>query len=112
MLDSQTASRFARVLPTALGVREMERDKVECEAHGEARSTFVCKHLLGARGIGWYSAAPDATDPWPDAWCEQCHAAFESEGEWNEVSEAKTEIKLLCHHCYESTKARCHVHYI
>ena len=87
-------------------------DKVTCECHGEAYATYVCKHLVGASGIGWYSAEPVADDQWPNAWCEECNKAYVAEGEWNERSEkaAKLEAKLICHVCYENFRSQCQVH--
>jgi hypothetical protein len=79
-----------------------ERKNTTCATHGKSYQTFVCAHLVGARGVSWYSAPPTEDDPWPDAWCETCHAAFEDEGEWNDGSTAAAALtaRLLCHHCY------------
>jgi len=87
-------------------------DKVTCERHGEAFSTYVCEHLVGAIGVGWYSAVPTEDDPWPSAWCEKCNEAYSAEGEWNERSEKSVNLKakLICHHCYENFRNQCKVH--
>jgi hypothetical protein len=90
----------------------MSTDKIECDTHGQAFTTFVCQHLVGGEGLEWHSTEPDEENPWPDAWCGECNAAFEREGEWNEKSESEVRIKIVCHRCYESTKARCTVHYV
>jgi hypothetical protein len=87
-------------------------DRVECATHGQAYATYVCEHLVRASGAEWYSAEPIDEDPWPGAWCKKCHAEFLTAGEWNEASEeaAGLKLSLLCHFCYEATKARCIVH--
>ena len=90
----------------------MSVETISCTDHGDATITYVCEHLVSASSKAWYSRRPDADSPWPDAWCDQCHAAYEREGEWNDTSSAGVTIKLLCHHCYELTKANCVVHYI
>jgi len=90
----------------------MSSDKVTCDTHGEAFSTFVCEHLLRGSGLEWYSAEPTDDNQWPDAWCEKCHTAYAKEGEWNEKSEVGVKITLLCHLCYERTKAKCQVQYV
>ena len=89
-----------------------EKPKIMCASHGERFSTFICKHLLGAKDVAWYSGEPSPENPWPSAWCEQCHQAFLTEGEWNERSNsaANLEIVAVCHSCYESFKIRCVPH--
>jgi len=91
-----------------------DHDEIECANHGRAYATYVCEHLVRASGIEWYSAEPIDEDPWPGAWCKQCHTGFLIEGEWNEASEkaAGLKLSLLCHLCYEATKVRCIVHVI
>ena len=90
------------------------KETIDCCTHGEAYETFVCEHLVGADGIDWYSAEPIEEDPWPGAWCKECHKAFEAEGEWNESSEKAANLKLsiLCHFCYINTRKRCITHEI
>ncbi len=84
-------------------------DKVRCECHGEAYTTFVCEHLVGASGLEWYSSEPTDEDRWPSAWCSKCHEAFSLEGEWNDRSEraAALKAKLICHYCYEDFRSQC-----
>ena len=90
----------------------MTADAIHCGEHGTAYEAYVCEHLVGACGLSWHSHVPDSERPWPDAWCGSCHKVFEAEGEWNEVSEASVKIKIVCHNCYEATKARCVVTYL
>ena len=77
-----------------------ERRPVRCAGHGEAWETYVCEHLVKKAKQPWFSAYPDEENPWPDAWCGKCDAAFQREGEWNERNEGEMRIKLLCSGCY------------
>lgn len=43
-----------------------ERDYF-CDKHGKAEPTIICKQLLGASNVAWYSFEPTAEDPWHDA---------------------------------------------
>ena len=85
-------------------------DKVECDSHGAATATYICRHLVEGKGLGWYCDRPSPEQPWPDAWCDACHRAYLAEGEWNEKSEAAADIgnnlRLICHHCYEALQGR------
>jgi hypothetical protein len=90
----------------------MSEEKFHCTTHGEANEAYVCEHLVKASGLSWCSRRPDKESPWPDAWCGKCHVAYEREGEWNEASEVGVNIEIICHRCYERTKAECTVHYI
>ena len=86
--------------------------KINCHTHGEAFETFVCKHLVGAENIDWYSGEPSKNDPWPDSWCGECHQYFLNQGEWNDISSEKLEAKLVCHRCYENFRDSCNVNII
>jgi hypothetical protein len=63
--------------------------------------TFVCGHLAANPKQQWISSPPDESNQWPDAWCAECDALFQEEGEWNESNEKGLNVKILCHHCYE-----------
>jgi hypothetical protein len=78
--------------------------ELTCEQHGTAYTTFVCVHLLENSHQGWYSSAPTSEDPWPDAWCHICDEIFMREGEWNEKNEDASDIRILCHLCYEARR--------
>jgi hypothetical protein len=83
-------------------------DAVECPEHGLRDATYVCQHLSSGMGAGFH-CGHDADDPdrlWPDAWCDQCERVRQSEGEWNERSEAFAGIHLLCDGCYQRIRAR------
>ena len=80
------------------------RETVDCNEHGPSYETFVCKHLVAQPHQVWFSCEPTKDDPWPDAWCSECNLTFEANG--NEWLDGEPEITLLCHHCYDSLRAR------
>lgn len=76
--------------------------KVECAKHGTSSATFICQHLSEGSKQGFHMGY-DPEDPdalYPDAWCDQCEAILEKEGEWNDVSQAFANIKMVCAACY------------
>ena len=80
----------------------------ECAEHGAGPAAFVCQHLQRGSGqgfnMGYDPEQPD--DAYPDAWCDQCDAMLEQEGEWNERAEAFADIKMVCAQCYCDIRAR------
>ena len=80
--------------------------QVECTEHGTGFSTYVCEHLASNPTQEWFSRKPDEQHKWPDAWCAACDVFFQEHGEWNEKSESKIKIKLLCHYCYERLRSQ------
>lgn len=76
--------------------------KVECGVHGTSSATFICRHLSEGEKLGFnVGFDPDIPDDlYPDAWCDQCDAVLEQEGEWNDTSKAFADIKLVCAGCY------------
>jgi hypothetical protein len=81
-------------------------EKVECSHHGSGSATYVCEHLVSKPDQQWFSNEPVEEDKWPDAWCADCEALFQEQGEWNEKNQPKRNIELLCHHCYENLRSR------
>jgi hypothetical protein len=81
-------------------------EKVECSHHGSGSATYVCEHLVSKPDQQWFSNEPVEEDKWPDAWCADCKALFQEQGEWNEKNQPKRNIELLCHHCYENLRSR------
>jgi hypothetical protein len=79
---------------------------VACGTHGHGEQTFICEHLVTQPEQPWFSNPPTDEDRWPDAWCAQCERVFQEEGEWNDQNSNRLKIKLLCHRCYESLRAR------
>ncbi|MDR2188600.1 MAG: hypothetical protein LBE62_11220 [Azonexus sp.] len=82
-----------------------DEDTIQCTEHGEATATFICEHLVANPQQRWYCDYPSEDNPWPDAWCGECDAEFEKEGEWNEKNECAANIKIVCNYCYESGHA-------
>lgn len=82
---------------------------VECCEHGKQQQTYVCTHIVDSLGtgekVGFVSYA-ELDNSRPDAWCESCNNAFEKYGEWNEVNEQHTEIRILCGVCYDAAKVQ------
>lgn len=81
-----------------------KKKTVDCDKHGKAFSTYVCEHLAANPRQEWFSREPEASNPWPDAWCAKCDEIFQEQGEWNKKNEGRMKIALLCHYCYESKR--------
>lgn len=83
---------------------------VECEDHEYRRRAFVCKHLNHKDIIGFEEAFETVEDMELlddddlQAWCDKCELVRQREGEWNEISMAFAEIKLVCEQCYFEMK--------
>jgi hypothetical protein len=86
--------------------RAAVRAKITCASHAAGFQTFVCQHLAEDPLQQWFSDTPSESNPWPDAWCKICNEAFKEQGEWNDQNEGRMKIKLLCHRCYESARAK------
>ena len=81
-------------------------DTIECGQHGSGKQTFVCEHLAANPSQPWFSDVRTASNLWPDAWCSQCNAIYEEQGEWNDTNSGRINIRLLCHRCYESLRSQ------
>lgn len=77
----------------------MADESVNCSRHGDARATFVCRHLARKPGQRWFSFKPDKRNPFPDAWCSRCDSLHARQGGWPEDGETPP-ISVICHHCY------------
>ncbi|CAH9062704.1 hypothetical protein PSECIP111854_03067 [Pseudoalteromonas sp. CIP111854] len=79
---------------------------VNCDTHGNSNATFICQHLASGEGLGFnLGYDPDNPDELcPDAWCNKCEEVLDTEGEWNDKSEAFADIKVMCEHCYEEIR--------
>ncbi len=86
--------------------RAKARSQIACANHTTGFETFVCQHLVENPSQEWFSENPTESNPWPDSWCVTCNQAFEEQGEWNGQNEWRMKIKLLCHRCYESARAK------
>lgn len=80
--------------------------QVECSHHGGGFAAYICEHLVANPAQKWFSNEPCEDDRWPDAWCAACELLFLEQGELNEKNQPKREIKLICHHCYESLRGQ------
>jgi hypothetical protein len=78
---------------------------VECTKHGEGDACFICGHLPGAVGAGFFHG-PSRKDPRPDAWCARCDEVLRVEKRWNARSEAFAEITVRCSGCYDEIRER------
>ncbi|GAA5218506.1 DUF6882 domain-containing protein [Corallincola platygyrae] len=85
-----------------------EQNKMECSTHGKNSTTFICHHLSEGENLGFHMGFdPDDPDAlYPDAWCDKCDEVLEKEGEWNDVSEAFANIKMVCSGCYQEIRER------
>jgi hypothetical protein len=76
--------------------------QVECPQHGVRDATFVCRHLMKGRGLG-FNQGFDEEDPdavFPNAWCDSCEAVRREAGGWTESAETLATIVLICSSCY------------
>lgn len=82
---------------------------VECNAHGKQLATFVCQHIVQTlsdnRPRGFWSAEAEQDELYPDSWCSECEAMINTVGEWNDETEAKAGVTMICSACYEKAKA-------
>jgi hypothetical protein len=87
-----------------------EKYTVTCGIHGARRPAFVCRHLSKDKYTGFHEpfesdASVDA-DEELQAWCDECEKVRLREGEWNDVSEAFANIRLICDQCFFVIKAK------
>lgn len=85
------------------------REKIECDEDGKGYECFICRHLFENPVQVWYSRDPTPENPWPDAWCAECDVVFMRDGAWTDANSSCTEIKLLCHLCYERRRVKRHI---
>lgn len=78
---------------------------VQCGEHGPQQETFTCEHLVSGSGLG-FNYNEEADNPRPDAWCDACEEIRRQSDGWNEESESKIKIVLLCGKCYDATRER------
>ena len=83
---------------------------VQCNVHEYRRVAFVCQHLNGTAKVGFHEAFETyegmelLEDDDFQAWCNECEAARQKQGEWNEQSMAFANIKVVCEKCYFEMK--------
>jgi hypothetical protein len=81
-------------------------DELNCKIHGPAFSTYICDHLFANPRQKWFSDVATGSDPWPDAWCQECNDLFDQQGEWNDKNSGGLKARLLCHRCYEAHRPK------
>jgi hypothetical protein len=81
-----------------------ETATIECSLHGRGFPAYLCSHLVAEPAQKWFSEEPTLENRWPDAWCETCDRIFLEEGEWNERTGSRIQVKTLCHRCYEGKR--------
>jgi hypothetical protein len=82
---------------------DADDDTFLCERHGPARAAFVCHHLVGGSGLGfWHSD----NGPYPDAWCDACDAVMMRTGRWTAKAQKFADIRIVCHRCYVNIRRR------
>ncbi|MER2566676.1 MAG: DUF2199 domain-containing protein [Myxococcaceae bacterium] len=86
-------------------MHEPER-QVFCERHGTSEASFICGHLAGTVGAGFFTSDDDDGVLRPDAWCARCNEVLEAEREWNDTSEGFANIRVCCAGCYDEIRAR------
>jgi hypothetical protein len=80
-----------------------EPKRVECARHGVGYLAFVCRHLVGGSGLGFFHSD---NGPYPDAWCGACDALMMQTGHWTAKAEKFAGIKIVCHRCYANIRRR------
>lgn len=82
---------------------------IECCTHGKQIATYVCQHIVQSlrdnQPRGFWSSAESPEQPYPDSWCTGCETMVNEIGEWNDETEAKAGVTLICSACYERAKA-------
>lgn len=87
----------------------MNEDFCECSEHGYRPATFVCTHLGDAacndEVVGFNCGESDGPEDLRDAWCDECHKVFVSNGwEWTDESPTPDGLAILCSACYVETR--------
>jgi hypothetical protein len=80
-----------------------DSDTIHCDRHGTARNAFVCRHLVGGSGMGFYHSNNGL---YPDAWCAECDALMMQTGHWTAKAETFAGISIVCHRCYVNIRRR------
>jgi hypothetical protein len=78
-----------------------EKRFIACGTHGEVLPAFACCHLSlkSERPLGFIEPEVEPDDE-PQAWCAACDAMLEREGDWNEISLAYADVRLVCEFCF------------
>ena len=84
---------------------DVEPMYVDCGVHGERVAAVVCCHLVRESGskAGFIENSTDPNDL--QAWCYECEAKFDTEGEMADSFKEFCDIKIVCVNCYQSFKS-------
>lgn len=94
-------------VPTSSDAAEGEEPlMLECAEHGTSPACVVCAHLVGARerSVGFVENSSVPGDL--QAWCGECEAMFEREGEMTDAFREFNDMRLVCSVCYGLIKQR------
>jgi hypothetical protein len=82
-----------------------KRLTIQCK-HGELTAAVVCRHHVVAqdRVLGFIENSTDPSDL--QAWCDQCEAFFQREGELSEDFRLFNDFAVVCVVCYSEIKAK------
>jgi hypothetical protein len=84
--------------------------RVHCHEHGYRFPTFVCRHLVGGEGLGFYppNRPPISEDESAEqcAWCAECEQVRQKQGGWDDISEEFAGVTMVCDVCFESSRIR------
>lgn len=86
-----------------------ENSMIECPRHGLRPPAVICRHLEQGRDLGFFQPDADPEDPQPwlqHAWCGDCDAVLEDEGDWTERAEAFAQPYCVCEGCLEDIRKR------
>ena len=86
-----------------MGEAMADGDMVHCDRHGPAQLAFVCQHLVGGSGLGFWHSGSKLE---PCAWCSDCDALMMQTGHWTEEAEEVAGIKIVCRRCYANIRRR------
>jgi hypothetical protein len=82
-------------------------ETVQCDAHGEMPTTFVCIHLTGESfGMGFHCENDSGDKPYPDAWCENCEIIRAQHNGWDDVADDLCKVVVVCSACYDRARIR------
>ena len=78
---------------------------VDCEKHGRGIAAVVCRYLCDETDMpkGFIENSSEPGDL--QAWCFQCEAFFESEGEMTAAFRQFNDMALVCEACYGTIRA-------
>lgn len=90
--------------------KKIKDNYIDCDKHDSNRIAFVCRHLNFTQKVGFEEAFEthegmelEEEDSF-QAWCTACEEVRQQEDEWNEISMAFADIKLVCEKCYFDMK--------